>query len=75
MFSQYFISSPCPSQSTSFPDIIICILFQYGKQPFVIFSDFCIFYFDRTIFSCIVTVLELVIVILMLIKATYMYGS
>jgi len=36
---------------------------------------FCIFYFDRTIFSYIVTVLELVIVILMLIKATYMYDS
>ena len=29
-----------------FPKISICILFPYGKQPFVIFSDFCIFYFD-----------------------------
>ena len=24
--------------------------FPYGKQPFVIFSDFCILYFDQTIF-------------------------
>jgi len=52
-----------------------CILFPYAKQPFVIFSDFCILYFDRTIFSYIVIVLELVLVILMLIKAMYMYGS
>ena len=54
---------------------ILCILFPYGKQSFVIFSDFCILYFDRNHFSYIVTVLELVLVILMLIKATYMYDS
>ena len=57
------------------PDEIICILFPYVKQPFVIFSDFYILYFDRTTFSYNVTVLQLVLVILMLIKATYMYGS
>jgi len=58
-----------------FPKLFICSLFPYGKQPFVIFSDFCILYFDRTIFSYIVTVLELLLVIPMLIKATYIYGS
>jgi len=75
----YFQSIPLiPTLSVTinfFLNMIICILFPHGKQPFVIFSDFCIFYFDRTIYSYNVTVLELVFVILMFIKATYMYGS